>query len=111
MPIHVRITYSIAVALFALGAVLYFVKVDSSNCVVSWATIDSLNFVPDNSRYDLDLGGLAGAVAKTCAEPAKMTTSRIWGMSLAAFAVALIASTWWLNESASAQRDFFKESD
>ena len=110
MPIQLRITYSVAVALAALGAVLYFVKVDSSTCVVSYAPTEALSYFPRTTRPDSALG-LTAAVAKTCSDPIEMTTTRIWGMSLAAFALVLIASMKWLEKPASTRDDFDENSD
>lgn len=109
MPRHVRITYSFAVALAALGAVLYFTKADTATCVNSYVPANAVTWRNPDLKYES--GSLMAFAARACTSAVEMTTTRIWGMSLAAFAVVLIASTWWLNESASAQRDFDEESD
>ena len=110
MPVQVRIIYSVALAFFALGAVLFFVKANDQNCVVSWVPGSAASWPTKDFRMDPDLG-VAVIAAKACADPAEMTTTRIWGISLAAFAVTLIGATWWQYESASARRDFYGESD
>jgi hypothetical protein len=110
MPTHVRTIYSFAVALAALGAVLYFTKADTTTCVNSYVPAGAATWPnPDFGWHKY--GGRMAFAAKACTSAGEMTTTRVWGMSLAAFAVVLFASTWWLNDSASALRNFEEDSD